>query len=89
MLYKVVNNLVDLKEEDYLTRVTRRTRKNPTVKFHTFSSRKDCLKHSFFPRTVIQWNNLPAETTSLDSLDSFKEAIVKLDLTLQGPYYCY
>ena len=36
---------------------------------------KDSYKFSFFPRSVVDWNHLPASITSLDKLDKFKTGL--------------
>ena len=38
---------------------------------------KDCLKHSFLPKTVIDWNSLPANITNISDKDHFKSAVYK------------
>ena len=45
--------------------------------FIPISTRKDCLKHSFLPKTVIHWNSLPANIINLSDKDQFKSAIYK------------
>ena len=41
------------------------------------STRKDCLRHSFLPKTVIDWNSLPANITNISDKDQFKPAVYK------------
>ena len=38
----------------------------------------DAYKFSFFPRTVVQWNNLPASIAMAPSLDQFKGGLAQL-----------
>ena len=59
LLYKVVNDLVDIPSSVYLTPSTAKTRSSHTKKFRQFSPSTDCFKFSFFPRTVPLWNSLP------------------------------
>ena len=59
LFYKVVHDLVDIPASSYLTP---RTRSSHTKKFRQFSPSTDCFKFSFFPRTILLWNSLPAVT---------------------------
>ena len=52
LLYKVVNDLVDIPSSAYLTPLTAKTRSSHTKMFRQFSPSTDCFKFSFFPRTV-------------------------------------
>ena len=78
LLYKVVNDLVDIPSSAYLTPSTAKTRSSHTKKFRQFSPSTDCFKFSFFPRTVPLWNSLPAVTAEAPSLVSFKEGLSTL-----------
>lgn len=72
LMYKVFNNLVAVPVEYHPQLSTRYTN---SVKFVTYHCRLNAYKHSFFPRTVLYWNNLPANITTMDNLDSFKTAV--------------
>ena len=72
LMYKVVNGLVAV-QETYLP--PRSPRYVDSIRFITYHCRVNVYQHSFFPRTVITWNQLPASTTNLQSLDSFKLAV--------------
>ena len=78
LLYKVVNDLVDIPSSAYLTPSTAKTRSSHTKKFRQFYPSTDCFKFSFFPRTVPLWNSLPAVTAEAPSLVSFKEGLSTL-----------
>jgi hypothetical protein len=43
--------------------------------YSTIAASKDCMKYSFFPRTVRDWNSLPELITNIDSIPHFKEAV--------------
>ena len=49
------------------------TRSNHGQKFLHYHTSVDCYKFSFFPRTVPEWNDLPARIVQSNSLDTFKE----------------
>ena len=73
MLYKIRNNLVAINEDDYLTRGSGRRKHQ----YHQLRADKDYTRFSFFPRTVVQWNQLPVDTCLAESLDSFKTQVLK------------
>ena len=41
-------------------------------RFQTYQPEIDAYKFSFFPRTVVDWNKLPAETVHAESTEAFK-----------------
>ena len=41
----------------------------------TLSTNKDCMKYSYFARTVKDWNSLPEHITNITSIPQFKEAV--------------
>jgi len=45
--------------------------------FTILSSRVDCYKYSFFPRTITEWNKLSQDVRSKPSVASFRSALVK------------
>ena len=56
--------------------VQRFTRKSHSKAFIEVQANKDCLKYSFLPRTVTDWNNLPETITSINDPKSFKRKII-------------
>jgi len=42
--------------------------------FIQIQANKNCYKHSFLPRTIINWNSLPSTITSITNKDQFKQA---------------
>ena len=78
LFYKVVNNLIDIPEANYLIPSTSRTRSAHKKKYRHFSPDSDSFKFSFFPRTVPVWNSLPATVAEAPSLVSFKEGLSTL-----------
>ena len=89
MFFRIVHGLVDVRTEDLLTSATRSTPRGHSHRYQRYKCNKDCFKYSFVPRTVIQWNNLPADIVNIDDINAFKVAISDLDLTMGGPLYCY
>lgn len=78
LFYKIVNDLVDIPADSYLTPASGRTRSSHSRKFIQFATSSDTFKFSFFPRTVPSWNNLPASVAEAPSLASFKEGLSTL-----------
>ena len=72
LMFKVINNLVAV-PQSYLPQ--RSPRYVDSVRFITYHCRLNIYQHSFFPRTVIYWNQLPVSITNLQCLDSFKLAV--------------
>ena len=68
ILYKIRNHLVAIDENLYLQRGTGRRE----YQYRQLRADKDYTRFSFFPRTVIQWNQLPSQICLAESLDSFK-----------------
>ena len=77
-MYKLSHNLVDISTEDQLIpNSEKRTRNSHAFKYGVPEVSKDVFKFSFFPRTVIEWNSLPAELVNCKSLSDFKLNLVK------------
>ena len=74
MLYKIYYNLVDIDWKEYLTLHSSTTigHSSRFIIPHTSSS---AYTSSFFPRTIRNWNNLPADPAAYPSLDAFKSAL--------------
>ena len=75
MLYKIVNNLVEVdlsKELIPLTRHLEIVTPNP-LKFP--KKRKPIFNTAFLPRIIKQWNILPATLATVPSLNVFKSGV--------------
>ena len=70
LLFKVIQDLVDIPVSAYLTPASTRKRANHTKKLRQISSKSDAYKHSFFPRTIPVWNSLPATVAKAPDLVS-------------------
>ena len=75
ILYKIRNHLVAIDENSYLQRGTGRRE----YQYRQLRADKDYTRFSFFPRTVIQWNQLPSQICMAESLDSFKTQVSKIE----------
>jgi hypothetical protein len=68
MLYKIDCELVAISKTDHLDRPTRRLRQSHDNAYQVPHYRIDVRKMSFFQRTVRDWNALPPDKASLDTL---------------------
>ena len=62
VMYKLSHNLVDITTEEYLIpNSEKRTRNSHAFKYRLPEVSKDVFKFSFFPRSIREWNSLPAD----------------------------
>ena len=83
MMYKIHNDLVDIKAEDYLTdHKASRHYKLRGHKSRYYRSYTDASAYSasFFLKTIGDWNNFPGDPAGYTSLDAFKSALRGLPL---------
>jgi hypothetical protein len=76
MLYKITNNLVAIPSAQYMKPNLRNTRGHH-LKFHEQHATKEVYKYSFFPRTIQEWNQLPADVVNSRNVKAFKEKITE------------
>ena len=91
MLYRVHNQLVCVEMPPcYTPRHTTsqmETRSNHGEQYTKISTRTDCYKYSFFPRTISAWNQLPSATIQAPSAQSFNNRVSKMDFSkISGLY---
>jgi len=72
LMYKIVNDLIAILAEIHITLNRGITRSSTTNKLKLYSCNSDIYKHSFIPRTIIDWNNLSERCTKATSLETFK-----------------
>jgi hypothetical protein len=73
MLFKIQHDLIDIDRQQYLIPNDNRTRgKN---RFYQERSNTDTYGQSFFPKTIRDWNQLPTNTTSADTIEGFRAAL--------------
>ena len=76
MFHKITNNMVGIRASDHLTPLGEtRTRKNNSRNFQTIHARLDKYKHSYFPRTIREWNALSNVNTTAKTTELFKELL--------------
>ena len=79
-MYKILNGLVDLNHEDYLTFNENSTRGHD-FKINVQYSRVNCRKYFFINRTIPIWNSLDANIVNSDTVFEFKRKLNSFDAT--------
>ena len=74
MMYRIVHNLVDIPVEPYLTPSTSMTRGYDSH-FHQIRTTNNTYQQSFFPRTIVLWNQLPQTAVSQTTLEAFQNQL--------------
>ena len=72
LLYKVFHDYQTISHQHLPTQATLNTRSNHNQKLQHYQSRTNVYKLSFFPRTVLEWNDLTIDQVSTMNLGQFK-----------------
>ena len=86
ILYKITHYLVAIPSLPYLQPSHGRTRQHHPYMYTHYAPSTDIFKFSFFPRTIIQWNCLPASVVEAPTLESFKTTLQGVDIS-SLPYH--
>ena len=78
MLYKVTHDLVAIPASQYLTCNTRLSRHIHPLSYRQIHTLKDYYRFTFFPRSIIHWNALPAHIPALPTLGQFSSAVCQV-----------
>ena len=74
LLFKIVNNLVDIPPEPFLIPTGAITR-GYNIRFLQPHTRTITMQYSFFPSAIRTWNTLPQQLASMTSLEGFRQAL--------------
>lgn len=74
MMYRIVHQLADIPAEPYFTPLTSRTRGHDS-RFRQIQTSYTGYQYSFFPRTIILWNQLPQSAVSQSTLEAFQRQL--------------
>ena len=74
MMYRIVHHLVDITVEPNLTPSSSMTRGYDS-RFYQIRTSNTTYQQSFFPRTVILWNQLPQTAVSQTTLEAFQNQL--------------
>ena len=77
-LFKITRVLLSVKSQELLRPVTRRSRRSYSESFILLQTSLSSEYLSFFPRTIIQWNNLPASVFSQHCSFTYFQSLCKL-----------
>ena len=72
MLFKIVKCNMPVQADDILLPADPRTRHYHSFKFKHIQSHTTQYKHSFFVRTVPEWNSLPEACVNADTITAFQ-----------------
>ena len=78
MLYKVTYDLVATPASDYLTPNRKQSRHIHPLAYRQMPTFKNYDKYTFFLRTIIQWNALPAFIPLLPTLAQFSNDVCQV-----------
>ena len=74
MMYQIIQQLVDIPAKVYLTPLTGRTQGHDS-RFRQIQTSYTGYKYSFFPRTIILWNQIPQSAISQSMLEAFQRQL--------------
>ena len=79
MMFKVASGQSGLPMSRYLDQETSRTTRHCLHEkcFVPPHCRTDTYRHSYFPKTIREWNALPSDLVNSNSLDSFSAGLAK------------
>ena len=74
-MYKLCHNLLNINLNSHLTPVTRPTRHSHPYSFQRPAATKQFHNLSYFPRTIKEWNGLPASLVCAPSVEAFSSSL--------------
>jgi hypothetical protein len=80
LMYKIMNNLVDISREPYFQPAFGHTRSQNNLKIRQLPTTKSYHQASFFINTIPHWNIAPASVVSAPTLDSFRGALASYEM---------
>ena len=77
LLFKILNNLVAIPPDKHLSFKNKKynLRSNHSKEINLKTSEVDSHKNSFFPKTILDWNDLTENQISCQSVIQFKAAL--------------
>ena len=76
LLYKMSRGEIDIDADSFLRpHAESRTRASHSYRYRQDKATKNLYFYSFFPRTLRQWNNLPADIVESNSLSQFQSKL--------------
>ena len=76
LLFKILNDHVAVPPDELnIIRYNSRTRSANSMKLRQITTSTDQYKHSFVPRTIINWNSLSNDAVGATNIQGFKSAL--------------
>lgn len=75
--HKIIHQIVAVPASNLLILADSRTRHSNPFSYKHIQTSKDCYKYSFFPHTITQWNKLPIQATSVNTVEGFKALVTE------------
>ena len=82
LMYKIINDLVDIPSHTLLIPPDGRTR--GTTVYRVIYTRIDAYKYSFFPRTILTWSHIPQELRLVPTINQFRAGLGSVTLPVQS-----
>ena len=76
LFHKVIHQLIAIPIPEYLMTPARMTRQFHQRRFVRLGSSSEQRKHSFFVRTITNWNELPPSLLDIDDYEAFKTNLI-------------
>ena len=76
LFHKAYHNNIAIPIPEYVIPTRRNTRQSHQRRFIRLGSTGDQYKHSFFSRTIKDWNDVPPDIISIDDYEAFKTRLV-------------
>lgn len=77
-MFQLIHNQIKINTTNLISVVqTRPTRNKHSYTLTEFACHTDCLKNSFFPLAIREWNKLSPSITNVTSLNTFLELVEK------------
>ena len=81
LLYKIINNVVEVEFSQTIHQVDARTRGATRGSLRQIQVKTDTYQNSFLPRTITTWNNIPSEIKAAATVESSQSSLRPEDLT--------
>jgi len=80
LMYKIMNDLIDVSGEPYFQPAFGHTRSENNLKIRQLPTTKAYHQATFFINTIPHWNRAPANVVSAPTLDSFRGALASYEM---------
>ena len=75
MMHKILQNLVAISSHPIRYAINSKSRLAHQASLCQLHTKSDGHKYSYYPRTIIDWNNLPAATATARDIETFKRCL--------------